>query len=60
MNNQPDDTWKYWAFLSYNHRDKRIADWLHKSIESYRIPKSLVESAQSPRHCSSTIVPGLS
>jgi tetratricopeptide (TPR) repeat protein len=33
---------KYWAFISYSHRDTRWADWLHKSLESYRPPKELV------------------
>jgi tetratricopeptide (TPR) repeat protein len=33
---------KYWAFISYSHRDSRWAEWLHKGLESYRPPKSLV------------------
>jgi tetratricopeptide (TPR) repeat protein len=33
---------KYRAFLSYSHRDTKWAGWLHKSLESYRPPKSLV------------------
>jgi tetratricopeptide (TPR) repeat protein len=33
---------KYWAFISYSHRDTRWADWLHKAIESYRPPRLLV------------------
>ena len=33
---------KYWAFLSYSHRDARWANWLHKSVESYRPPKALI------------------
>jgi tetratricopeptide (TPR) repeat protein len=33
---------KYRAFLSYSHRDARWADWLHKTLESYRLPKQLV------------------
>jgi tetratricopeptide (TPR) repeat protein len=36
------DQRKYRAFISYSHRDARWADWLHKSLESYRIPKQLV------------------
>jgi tetratricopeptide (TPR) repeat protein len=32
---------RYSAFISYNHRDKRIAAWLHKAIETYWIPKRL-------------------
>ena len=33
---------KYWAFISYSHHDKRWGDWLHKSLETYRVPKALV------------------
>jgi tetratricopeptide (TPR) repeat protein len=33
---------KYWAFISYSHIDAKWADWLHKSVESYRPPKKLV------------------
>ncbi len=36
---------KYWAFLSYSHRDARWANWLHRSIESYRPPKALIGTA---------------
>lgn len=33
---------KYWAFISYSHRDKRWGDWLHRKLETYRVPKHLV------------------
>ena len=33
---------KYWAFISYSHRDTAIADWLHKKLETYRVPRGLV------------------
>ena len=36
------DVCKYKAFISYSHRDKRWASWLHKGIEGYRVPKPLV------------------
>ena len=36
---------KYWAFLSYSHRDDRIASRLHQQLENYRIPKPLVGQA---------------
>jgi len=32
---------RYWAFISYSHRDSKSADWLHKSLESYRPPRHL-------------------
>lgn len=33
---------RYRAFLSYSHRDKAWADWLHRSLETYRLPAKLV------------------
>ena len=35
------NNYKYKAFISYSHKDKRFAKWLHKKIENYTIPKSL-------------------
>ncbi len=32
---------RYRAFISYSHRDARVAGWLHRSLESYRVPKLL-------------------
>jgi tetratricopeptide (TPR) repeat protein len=32
---------RYAAFLSYSHRDKRWADWLHRALETYRPPARL-------------------
>jgi hypothetical protein len=36
------DSQKYWAFISYSSKDSRIALRLHRALESYRIPRSLV------------------
>jgi tetratricopeptide (TPR) repeat protein len=33
---------RYRAFISYSHQDKAWADWLHKALETYRIPSRLV------------------
>jgi WD40 repeat protein len=33
---------KYWAFLSYSHADKKWGGWLHKALETYRVPRRLV------------------
>lgn len=33
---------KYIAFISYSHRDDTWGRWLHKGIETYRVPRSLV------------------
>lgn len=35
-------SYKYRAFISYSHKDKKWADWLHKAIETYKPPKKLV------------------
>lgn len=32
----------YWAFLSYSHKDAETADWLHQSLEAFRVPPGLV------------------
>ncbi|MFZ2089912.1 MAG: hypothetical protein WAU47_15195, partial [Desulfobaccales bacterium] len=34
--------YKYWAFISYSHQDEKWAAWLHKGLETYRIPQNLV------------------
>ena len=36
------DQFKYRAFISYSHADEKWARWLHRSLETYRIPKRLV------------------
>jgi len=33
---------KYKAFISYSHEDGKWADWLHRTLESYRPPRHLV------------------
>lgn len=33
---------RYNAFISYSHADRAWADWLHKALETYRIPSRLV------------------
>ncbi len=32
---------KYHAFISYSHKDRKFAKWLHKKIESYKIPEEI-------------------
>lgn len=45
MNALRAESCKYRAFISYSHLDERWADWLHKGIEAYRVPKPLVGRA---------------
>lgn len=35
---------QYFAFISYSHRDKKWGDWLHKSLETYKVPKALIRT----------------
>lgn len=31
----------YYAFLSYSHRDEEAADWLHRELERFKVPRQL-------------------
>jgi len=33
---------KYWAFLRYSHTDKNWGNWLHKALETFRVPRRLI------------------
>ncbi len=39
---QTESEYRYWAFISYSHADDKWAGWLHKSLETYGVPKVLV------------------
>ena len=41
------DNYKYRAFISYSHADEKWAAWLHKALETYRVPKHLVGTSTS-------------
>ncbi|MEO6433026.1 MAG: toll/interleukin-1 receptor domain-containing protein [Sphingomicrobium sp.] len=32
---------RYFAFLSYSHRDEELADWLHRELEDFHVPTAL-------------------
>ncbi len=34
--------YQYKAYISYSHLDDRWASWLHRALESYRVPRKLV------------------
>lgn len=43
MNDQHNrNDFKYWGFISYSHADEEWAKWLHKSLETYRVPRKLI------------------
>lgn len=37
-----ENNFKYRAFISYSHADEKWGAWLHKALETYRVPKHLV------------------
>lgn len=53
MNNK----YKYKAYISYSHRDERWAIWLHRALESYRIPRKLVGTKTGADEVPSRIKP---
>ena len=40
-------TYQYKAFLSYSHRDKKWANWLHRRLETYKFPKTLTSQLET-------------
>ncbi len=36
------EPFRYKAFISYSHRDRKWSAWLQRALESYRVPKRLV------------------
>ncbi|HEY5959126.1 MAG TPA: hypothetical protein VIV60_21360, partial [Polyangiaceae bacterium] len=53
--NPPEQSpYKYWAFISYSHKDKRFARLLESEIESFSIPEDI---AGSPNESGDGVVP---
>jgi hypothetical protein len=48
---------KYRAFLSYTHRDKKWAEWLHRALETHHIDKDPVGRATSAGPVPKTLRP---
>jgi hypothetical protein len=42
MGESPVSRFIYRAFISYSHRDKALADWLHGELETWRVPSRLI------------------
>ena len=39
---EPEPGFRYWAFISYSHQDHAWGRWLHRALETYRIPSRLI------------------
>ena len=37
-----EENFRYWAFISYSHRDEAFCSWLHRALEGYKTPPSLI------------------
>lgn len=48
---------RYSAFISYSHRDQKWADRLHRSLETYRLPKSARAKASFTRPGGDRLLP---
>jgi tetratricopeptide (TPR) repeat protein len=49
--------YKYKAYISYSHCDERWASWLHRALESYRLPRKLVGTKAGAGEVPSRIKP---
>jgi tetratricopeptide (TPR) repeat protein len=38
-----DSRQRYKAFISYSHKDRKTAEWLHRALETYRAPRALTK-----------------
>ncbi len=46
----PPEQFKYWAFISYSHRDSAVSKWLHSKLENYSLPPGLHRTKNKWRH----------
>lgn len=42
--------YKRYAFISYNHRDIKMAKWLHKKLESYKLPTEIHNEFENSKY----------
>ena len=48
---------RYFAFISYNYRDRACAEWLQRRLESYRVPRHLAGVAGAPKDLPRRLMP---
>ena len=46
MPNSSGEPFKYWAFISYSHHDRKWGDWLHKALETYGYRRGSLDGKQ--------------
>ncbi len=44
-----EDSFKYYAFISYSHKDEKWARWIHGALEHYRLP-AIMRKAEKNRY----------
>lgn len=44
------ETKQKYAFISYNHRDVKVAKWLHRKLESYKLPTEIHNEFEDSRY----------
>lgn len=44
------DIYTKYAFISYNHKDIKIAKWLHKKLEAYKLPTEIHNEMEDSRY----------
>lgn len=42
--------YKYVAFISYSHKDEKIAKWLQKNLEAYKLPTEIQNEIRNSRY----------
>jgi len=55
--NMSEDRLRYRAFISYSHRDKTWGDWLHRSLETFRVPRQLADRTEDSNSMPARVYP---
>lgn len=42
------EIYRRYAFINYSHRDVKIAKWLHKELEAYKLPAEIKMNLKIP------------
>ena len=43
-----DESYQYYAFISYSHKDQKWAEWIQRAIEHYKLPAIIRRESQKP------------